>query len=47
MLLTNGGKHFRIVGSAGLPWYNGDPREGVSFTRAGASGQPFSSYAGS
>jgi hypothetical protein len=28
-LLTNGGTHFHILGSSGLPWYQGDPREGV------------------
>jgi hypothetical protein len=42
-LLTNGGHHFRMVGSAGLSWYAGDPRLGVKLTRV--SGQPFSYYA--
>ncbi|MFF3110912.1 hypothetical protein ACFVSN_17175 [Kitasatospora sp. NPDC057904] len=42
-LLTNGGRHFRVVGSEGLPWYAGDPRGGGKLARV--SGQPFSSYA--
>jgi hypothetical protein len=42
-LLTNGGHHFRMVGSAGLPWYAGDPRLGVKLTRV--SGKLFSYYA--
>jgi hypothetical protein len=42
-LLTNGGHHFRILGSAGLPWYTGSPGLGQPFIRA--SGHPFSFYA--
>ncbi len=42
-LLSNGGHHFRIVGSAGLPWYSGSPGIGEPF--APASGHPFSFYA--
>jgi len=42
-LLTNDGKHFRILGSTGLPWYAGDPRLGVKLKRV--SGRPFSHYA--
>ena len=43
MLLTNGGRHFRILGSSGLPWYKGDPQFGVTFSRV--FGHPFSYYA--
>lgn len=42
-LLTNGGQHFRMFGSAGLPWYEGDPRLGGKLSRV--SGHPFSYYA--
>lgn len=44
MLLSNGGKHFRIIGSVGLPWYTGDLATGGKLTRVPA-GQPFSRYA--
>lgn len=44
IVLSNGGKHFRIIGSIGLPWYHGDPRMGDSLKPVPA-GQPFSRYA--
>ena len=42
-VLTNGGKHFKILGSTGLPWYSGDPGLGVKL--AFDSGHPFSYHA--
>ncbi|MFC1432092.1 hypothetical protein ACEZDB_15705 [Streptacidiphilus sp. N1-3] len=42
-LLTNGGRHFRMVGSEGLLWYAGDPRLGAPLARV--AGKPFSYYA--
>jgi len=42
-VLTNGGRHFRMVGASGLPWYSGDPDFGVKLARVG--GRPFSAYA--
>jgi hypothetical protein len=41
--LTNGGKHFRMIGSAGLPWYAGDPHLRTPLARVSA-GKPFSHY---
>ena len=38
--LTNGGNHFHIVGSAGLPWYQGNPLTSVPFTRVTAHDFP-------
>jgi hypothetical protein len=42
-LLTNAGRHYRMVGSSGLPWYSGDPGFGVKLAHVG--GRPFSAYA--
>jgi hypothetical protein len=41
--LTNGGRHFRMLGAAGLAWYSGDPLLGVPFKRD--IGSSFWSYA--
>jgi hypothetical protein len=43
-LLTNGGKHFQILGANGLPWYTGDLVLGTELTPV--SGHPFSYYTG-
>ena len=42
-VLSNGGKPFRIIGSAGLPWYSGNPEIYGGLTRIPA-GRPFSPY---
>jgi hypothetical protein len=42
-VLTDGGRHFHILGSAGLPWYRGDPEFRITLRRA--FGHPFSYYA--
>jgi hypothetical protein len=42
-LLTNGGRHFRIVGSSGLAWYTGNRVSG-GITKL-SSQRPFSAYA--
>lgn len=41
--LINNGHHFRILGSTGLAWYNGDPAVGTPLIRV--TGKPFSHYA--
>lgn len=41
-LLTNDGRHFRILGDSGLPWYTGDPA--INMMLKPASGRPFSYY---
>jgi hypothetical protein len=42
-LLTNNGRHFRMLGSRGLPWYSGMPQENVKLQPV--SGHNFSAYA--
>ena len=42
-ILTDNGQHFRIVGSSGLPWYDGNIEAAQYFRRL--DGHPFSYYA--